>query len=245
MKVIVNYIIVFLVPISSLLSFDILSKEREVEMIDIVKECEVLKENADNLDPNYTFLQFWNGSSYQVVNNASSAVYLAPGQAFMVDPKEDSETINFVFPENLQTPQISENATLYKGTSIPEVLIHLTNGAVSKKTTLKYFNNTTTGLDVGYDAGTYNDGDPNFAIDTHLVSDSKGIDFMLQCLPNYNYENYIVPLSIKASPNEELIFSTTALNLPIGIKVYIEDKLNSKITDITKSNIEIFHLWIF
>ena len=50
MKVIVNYIIVFLVSISSLLSFDILSKEREVEMIDIVKECEVLKENADNGD---------------------------------------------------------------------------------------------------------------------------------------------------------------------------------------------------
>lgn len=47
---IVNYIIFVLVSSSSLLSFDILSKERELEMIDIVKECEVLKENVDNGD---------------------------------------------------------------------------------------------------------------------------------------------------------------------------------------------------
>jgi hypothetical protein len=47
---------------------------------------------------------------------------------------------------------------------------------------------------------------------------------MEQCLSNSNYEEIVVPLSVKASANTTLAFSTETFNLPKGVDVYLEDK---------------------
>ena len=191
----------------------------------------VLAQNIDNLEVSYKGLYFWNGAAYQVINHASAALHITPGQAFLVRARANGAT--FTFPENLQTAQVAATTTSYRVTETPEVTLSLLSGTVTKTTTLKYFSNTTTGLDPGYDAGTYIDTTPTFAIDTHLVSDSQGTDFTLQCLPNNNFETSIVPLSIKAVANESITFSADAINLPDGLKIFLEDKEAQTITDIT------------
>ena len=197
----------------------------------------IIANNLASLDQYKAYLQVWDGdgagAAYQIINQSSPAYYIAPGQAFMVDASGNSKT--FTFPKALQTPQVGATAIFYRGAITPEVIVYLSNGAETKKTTLRYFGNTTTGLDVGYDAGTFDTSLP-FAIDTHLVSDSPGMDFTIQCLPDSNYEATIVPLSIKAVANETITFSTTVAGLPDDVEVYLEDKQAQTITNISNSN---------
>ena len=193
----------------------------------------VLLNNINKLDPYKAYLNVWNGSAYQAINLSDGAYYIAPGQAFMVDAVGNSQS--FAFSEATQAPQLGATAVFYRGTTTPEIIVHLSNGTETKKTTLRYFGNTTTGLDVGYDAGTFDTSLP-FAIDTHLVSDSPGMDFTIQCLPDTNFEASIVPLSIKAAANETITFSTEVAGLPDGLEVYLEDKEARTITNISTDN---------
>lgn len=118
---------------------------------------------------------------------------------------------------------------------MPEVVVSLLSGNQTKTTAIKYLSNATTGLDVGYDAGAYYDGIPSFSLDTHLVSDSQGIDFTLQCLPNSNYETMVVPLSVRSGANTSLSFSATESNLPQGLDVYLEDREHNTFTKINET----------
>jgi hypothetical protein len=197
---------------------------------------DLLTENSGELDSDYEALYVWNGSAYQTLNFANPGK-IAPGQAFMVYPVADNTT--FAFTEELQSVQEETSATFYRTAATPEITVKLASGNVIKTTSLKYFNNTTTGLDSGWDAGTYQDEDPIFAIDTHLVSDSNGIKFTLQCLPDYNYETSIVPLSVIAEANQTLTFSVAIANLPEDLNVYIEDKMKNTITDISTATYQV------
>jgi hypothetical protein len=157
---------------------------------------------------------------------------LAPGQAFMVKAKTDGET--FIFNKALQKHN-SGAATFYKSSaSTPTISVHLTNGTSNKSANLEFLDDSTTGLDVGYDAGAYQDGTPTFSINTHLVSDSQGIDFTRQSLPISSLDSEVaIPLSINAGIHEEVTFSVDTNNLPEGVSVYLEDSLNNTFTNLT------------
>ncbi|QMU65910.1 MAG: T9SS type A sorting domain-containing protein [Flavobacteriaceae bacterium] len=196
----------------------------------------VLQQNIGRLDTNRAALYVWDSSlstpAYVAYNHASgSAFYLAPGQAFMVKTIDDSEM--FTFTESFQSHQSGTDNFSRSVDTMPVIELELSNGSATKMTTIKYFSHTTTGLDIGYDAGTF-DGGPgdSFSISTHLVSDSTGTDFMLQCLPDSNYETMVVPLSVNAGTGETLTFSAVSSNLPVGIYVYIEDSLTNEVTRI-------------
>ena len=199
----------------------------------------ILASNSNNFNQYRTYLYVWNPNlatpGYQIINNGNNPFTLAPGQGFLVDPKEYG--INFVFLESDQTVQPAGTATFYKTTPTPCVSVHLSNGSTTKKTVLKYFSNTTEGLDVGWDAGAF--AASSFSIDTHLVKQGNGIDFAIQCLPNSNYEASIVPLAVNAVANTSLTFTSDAVGLPEGIKVYLEDKVANTITDITTASYEV------
>jgi len=72
-----------------------------------------------------------------------------------------------------------------------------------------------------------------------LVSDSEGVDFTLQCLPDTNYENTIVPLAVNATNGETITFSATIANLPSNIDAYIEDIETNTITKIDDDSYEV------
>jgi hypothetical protein len=198
----------------------------------------LLAQNSLNLKAEFVALYFWDGTQYLPKNLTDNtiAVTIAPGQAFLINAAADNAT--FTFSEDLQTVQPSGAITLFK-TATPEITLHLTSNAVTKTTKLKYYSNTTKGLDRGYDAGTFEDGTPAFSLDTHLVEDSNGINFTLQCLPNTDFENSVVPLAVRVSANETITFSTTLANLPEGINVFLEDTQTKTIKDITTASYQV------
>lgn len=200
-----------------------------------ITSTDILASNSDKLNSYRTYLYVWNGTGYEIINHTSSSFILAPGQGFLVDPVGYGE--DFVFLESDQTVQPAAATTFYKTTPTPCVSVHLSNGSTTKKTVLKYFSNTTEGLDVGWDAGAF--AASSFSIDTHLVKQGNGIDFAIQCLPNSNYEASIVPLAVNAVANTSLTFTSDAVGLPEGIKVYLEDKVANTITDITTASYEV------
>jgi hypothetical protein len=194
----------------------------------------LLKHNLGILDTSFSYILILTGTSgeHDIYNLSDiSALHILPGQAFFVDPAYNNQT--FTFPEAFQTPQPTPGAaTLLRSSPNLEITLNLSNGSDTKKTILKYRSDTTTGLDQGYDAGTFDD-EQNFAVDTHLISDSEGINFMIQCLPNTDYETLVVPVSVKAAANQTIAFSADISNLSTGLKVYLEDKVANTITDIT------------
>ena len=198
----------------------------------------LLVDNVGVLDTSFAFLYVWDGASYQPIGLSGTALQLAPGQAFMVRAKSTSET--FTFKKTLQNHN-SGAATFYKSSvSTPTISVRLTNGTLNKATNLEFLDSSTTGLDVGYDAGAYQDGTPSFSINTHLVSDSQGIDFTRQSLPTSSLDSEVaIPLSINAGINEEVTFSVDTNNLPDGVSVYLEDALNNTFTNLTNASFKL------
>jgi len=197
----------------------------------------VLSQNIGALDASFVALYLWDGSSYQVFNQTSDALYLAPGQGFMVNAASNNEV--FTFTETLQDHQIGADDFFRTNNNTSSIVVTMSNGSDLKTTTIKYFSNTTTGLDPGYDAGAYQDGVPEFSLDTHLVTESQGIDFTLQCLPDSGYENMVIPLSVRASSGQTLSFSAIIENLPAGIDAYLEDKETNSFYNISESSFQV------
>ena len=204
---------------------------------DAADAANLLIDNLAALDGSFAFLYVWNGTSYDAIGHGA-ALQLAPGQAFLVRAKTDGQT--FIFKKTLQKHN-SGSATFYRpSTATPTISVHLTNGTSSKSANLEFLDSSTTGLDVGYDAGAYQDGTPSFSINTHLVSDSQGIDFTRQSLPTSSLDSEVaIPLSINAGIDEEVTFSVDTNNVPDGVSVYLEDTLNNTFTNLTNAPLDI------
>lgn len=188
-----------------------------------------LSENAAALDGNYEAIYIWDAanSNYITVNNTSGATYVAPGQAFFVYSVDGGSTISFI--EAMQTHQSGD---IFKSGDIPSPSIKLiaerSQGASA--TNILYLENTTTGLDPGYDAGRFSASNNNFAVYTRLVGDETNVvDFDIQCLPVDGFE-HIIPVGLNAPANTELVFRAETMNLPVGVSVYLEDKLTGGFT---------------
>ena len=195
----------------------------------------LLTHNAGILKTGKVAIYVWDGTDYQAINHSDPALFIAPGQGFIVEAKANGET--FTFPKALQKPQTAATAAFYKGEAMTSVTLFLSDGNTEKKTRLRYLDaNATTGLDEGYDAGSYRDGVPTFSIDTHLVSDSTGLDFTIQCLPKADLEDIVVPVAVYAKANDVLNFRTEIENLATGVNVYLEDKVNNTITKLNDAS---------
>jgi hypothetical protein len=68
------------------------------------------------------------------------------------------------------------------------------------------------------------------------VEDYQGTAFETQALPDVNYESMIVPIGVKVAAGKEITFCVAALNLPIGKKVFLEDRETSTFTRLDEAN---------
>ena len=198
----------------------------------------VLENNISKLDPSFAFLYVWNGAAYVPIGHGDAALQLAPGQAFMVRAKSASET--FTFANSLQSHH-DDVATFYKNSNTtPTISLNLSDGAQNKSTRIKFSNTASYGLDVGYDAGAYQDGTPSFSIDTHLVEESQGISFTNQFLPHDALGGEtVVPLAVNAAAFKNLIFSIATSNVAADVNVYLEDSEANTFTNLTESDYQI------
>ena len=196
--------------------------------------------NSSSLSNNFSSIYLWDvldtQSGIKVVNHATESFDIAPGQGFFVNVDSDGNSVSFT--NEMQSHQAIENF-FRSPESTPTIVLAIDNTEDVETTTIKYFESTTAGLDIGYDAGAFNaGGESNFKLNTHLVEDSEGIDFMLQCLSTNEYETSVVPLAVKAEAGLEIVFSVEASNLPEGIKVFLEDKTTNTYTRLDEDNSE-------
>ena len=195
-----------------------------------------LTSNSGQLDPSFVSIYVWNpgNGSYDIVNQATGARSLAPGQAFFVNSRTGGGSVDFTTA--MRTHQ-SANNFLRTTTVIPTINLTIDNNAGTvRDTEIKYMSGTTLGLDPGYDGGQLGAvGTSNFNLYTHLVEDN-GVKFALQVVPDTGYDTTVIPVGIDANAGTQVTFKATATDLPDGIKVFIEDKVLNTVTEINNTD---------
>ncbi|MEE9407730.1 MAG: T9SS type A sorting domain-containing protein [Polaribacter sp.] len=176
---------------------------------------------ADGFDAIYV----WNGTAYTELTSGS----IQPGQAFFIKSKVDG-TANIT--EAMQT---TVTGTFYKSSN-PSISLNLSNGTSTKKTKINYLDGKTASLDPGFDIGMFDGVASGIRIYTHLIENNEGIAFARQALPNSDLESLVVPVGVKAAANTEITISAEALNVPAGIKVFLEDKVTNTFTRLDETN---------
>ncbi len=185
---------------------------------------------SSNIDQTQIWL--WNqATGMYEVKTSGMAWVLAPGQGFFVNT---TSTGTVTFDESNQTS--SGNA--FQKSLKTEVKLLLSDGENSRFATLNFNDNFTKGYDYGWEGETFG-GIPNsLSVFTSLLSDNVGKKYQVQSLPNSDYERMIIPIGITADANKEITFTVDALNLPSGIKVFLEDRLTNTFTRLDEANSE-------
>ena len=174
---------------------------------------------------------FWNGSSYDTRTSIlHNSFEIAPGQGFFIEAADD---LNLTFDIADVTHQGTET---FQKISRPEIQLFVTNRNDSRYAKIYYMNEATTAYDVGYDGKLFGGITQSFALYSHLVSNNEGKHFQLQCLPNSNHEDMVIPIGLNVSSGEEITFSAESFNLPSGLNVFLEDRQTNTFTRIDEIN---------
>ena len=177
-------------------------------------------------------------NDYDIINHASPAFFLAPGQGFIVQGKGGFGDAFFDFTEAMTSHVNSDSfqKSAVKKTSRPEIKLFINDGTASKHTDIYYINGTTTGFDNGYDGTIFGGASVSFKVFTGLVSDSQGEKLGIQSLPDSGYENMTIPVGVIAEANTEITFTANTTNIPSGLKVFLEDRETNTFTRLDEAN---------
>ncbi|MFC4269658.1 T9SS type A sorting domain-containing protein [Polaribacter marinivivus] len=179
----------------------------------------------------------WNQGtdSYDQVNQVSGAFHIAPGQGFFIKGKSGSGDTFFDFTEAMQSHQSSDSFQKSASTR-PEVKLMLTDGTMNRDADIYYIDGKTKGFDNGYDSSIFGGVNHVFTIYTEAVANSDGKRLGIQSLPNQDFESMVIPVGVIAASGKEITFTAEALNLPSGIKVYLEDREANNVTRLDEAN---------
>jgi hypothetical protein len=196
-----------------------------------MSSADFLTANA-NLDQSQIWVweQGTTGGNY-IANTAKADNFiLAPGQGFFVKKANTDATVNFA-ESNQQS-----NADTFKKSSRTEVKLLVNDGKIERFAKMYYLNNVTKGYDVGYEGETFEGVETSFDVFSHLVEDNQGKNYQVQSLPLTEMESTIVSLGLKVASEQEITISAETLNLPSGIKVFLEDRTNNTFTRLDQAN---------
>jgi hypothetical protein len=185
--------------------------------------------NASVFESSYAAGYFWDGDEYIIVNNATAALMLQPGQGFVVKVNTTSGG-TFNFTTAMQGH--SSSSTFYKKSYFPwsKLKLQASSGTDSASTLMLFRGDMTTGVDVTYDAGLLG-GNENYLLYSKLPEDN-GVNFAIQCLPDQETENMVVPLGFNSSKTGPVTFKAAEANLPSGYVAMLEDKVTGQFTNL-------------
>lgn len=112
-------------------------------------------------------------------------------------------------------------------TAVYHAGIELSSSVGSYTTELYFHPNGSNGLDVGYDAASWQGSTSSYGVYSHLVSDNQGLSMAIQTLHNTALEQgtTIIPLGVEASSGHTLSLGLTDnSHLPESALVYLEDR---------------------
>jgi len=190
-----------------------------------------LTANSENISATHCGLYCWDPltNGYEVVNYSCPAT-IAPGQGFFVHVATGAESVSF--PSTLRT---HVSGSFKSSGTWPSVSLTAQTGSVASHTLLRFVPGTTAGLDPGFDAGRFDQGE-TFALATRMSEDHRDnqhhntIDYQLQCLPDGTWENLMVPLKLRTPQGSTVTFTLEQQGLPDQLKWFIEDRATGLFT---------------
>ena len=198
-----------------------------------------LTSNVSKIDSNFLAIYGWDadGSGYTARGhdyNSNSAVYFAPGQAFMI-ASDDTTGENITFAEAMQTVSPASSDDFISGDLMEntEIYLRLYNyDELVEDAHIKFQDNMTLGLDPGYDLGDFYQA---AAISTRLVENDEGFNFAHQQLPVSAMENAVIPLLINQAAGQEFRINLHTATIP-DPNVYLEDVEEGTFTNLYESD---------
>ncbi len=192
-----------------------------------INSATFLKDNTANLSSQTIWV--WNQAidSYETKVSILDFI-LAPTQGFFVKARTNA---NLTFDA---TNQLSSGGTFQKSNKT-EIKLSITDGTHKRFARVLYIDGATKGLDDNLDGETFTGKlisgiDNPLDVFTHLVKGDSDKNYQVQSLPDSDFENMIIPVGIKAKQGKEITFTAEALNLPLGTKVFLEDRLTNRFT---------------
>lgn len=203
----------------------------------------LLSLNAGVLDPSYTALYIWDEQAsyagvrndYKIINHTDGGTlgqhYVQSGQGFIV--KAANNGSSFHINTNMRSGQSS---VPLKSGAMPwaDLSLSVKSGEEVAQTRLKFNNDMTDGLDIGYDAGLMRSGN-QLNIFTQLVKDN-GVDFALQCLSESGMEEVEIPIGVESTSGGTVEFTVQKNNFPIELVPVLSDRLTNTQFAFTSDN---------
>ena len=195
--------------------------------------------NTDKLHDSYEAIYGYDadGSGYTAYNNTSSALNLAPGQAFMV-ASDNTSSDNISFTTDMRT--IEGGDDLIVGDILEdtfELIIKLYDGDTELDYTKFYFaDGLSLGLDPGYDAGNFNQG---ASLMSRLVEEDEGVGLVINAMGLENVNDVVVPLEINRESGNSFRISIDTFDIYAGTNVYLEDNVQGTMTLLNEQDFEL------
>ena len=195
--------------------------------------------NTDKLHDSYEAIYGYDadGSGYTAYNNTSSALNLAPGQAFMV-ASDNTSSDNISFTTDMRT--IVGGDDLIVGDILEdtfELIIKLYDGDTELDYTKFYFaDGLSLGLDPGYDAGNFNQG---ASLMSRLVEEDEGVGLVINAMGLENVNDVVVPLEINRESGNSFRISIDTFDIYAGTNVYLEDNVQGTMTLLNELDFEL------
>ncbi|PQJ72651.1 T9SS type A sorting domain-containing protein [Polaribacter butkevichii] len=194
----------------------------------------VLLDNNSILDEATIWLWDGDNATWVTVNKSDAAAYhISPTQGFFVKAKTGGGA--FTFDKDLETHATNGDVFLKTTNNRFEIDLTISTDKLSRKTAIRYIDNTTTSFDNGYDSSVFGGYSEDFQVYTQLL-ESTTKNLAIQSLPTKGLETMVVPVGVKAPANSEITFSAKSLNVPAGYNVYLEDKTNNILTRLDEAN---------
>jgi len=194
--------------------------------------------NSDKLDDEYEAIYGYDadGTGYTVYNNSSAALFLAPGQGFMVaSDNTSSDTVSFTTA--MRTVVGTDDFISGVNPSSFELILKLYEGNTEIDYTRFYFEDgLTLGLDPGYDAGHFNQ---SASLMSRLVAEDQGVGFAVNAMGIPSLDDVVVPLVINRAAGVDFRISIDTFGLSAGTNVYLEDNQNGTMTLLNEQDFEL------
>jgi hypothetical protein len=190
-----------------------------------------LASNNTLLDDNAVAIYGYDGTAqngWDVINfNTTSGYNMAPGQGFLVAAKSGG---SITFETSMRRNAGSDDFIPNRNTYNPYLKLQMSSGSSNYHTDFYFNDNSTRGLDRGYDAGIFNSNLPNFYIYSHLVDNNQGRKMAIQSLGVSDLSDVVIPLGLKVSQGQQVTIGIQDTSLPANVQVYLEDNLSNTFT---------------
>ncbi|WP_179375398.1 T9SS type A sorting domain-containing protein [Winogradskyella wichelsiae] len=170
--------------------------------------------------------------NFTIINRlVNIGLNITPGQGFLVANDFTAASNVISFTPAMRVFSGSDDFILGRSDNVNEMVRLKAEHAGGDFATEIYFNeNSTQGVDRGYDAKLFGEASLSFSLYSELLEDSEGNGMAIQSLGSTDLSSVRIPLGLKASQGQQITFSIETSTLPTSAEVYLEDNVENTYT---------------